>query len=72
MARKAKSCYDCPAHTDGCCLLGYERTQENCNITGPKGMGHVTIYSPKQCCHKPKTVKEFSKRLKELNNAKKD
>ena len=60
MARKVKNCYSCPAHTDGCCLLGYERTQENCNIIGPKGMGHVTICSPKECCHKPKTIKEFS------------
>ena len=67
MPRKAKSCYNCSAHTDSTCLLGYERDAVNCNINGPKGGGHITIYSPKQCCHKPKTVKEFSMRF---NNAK--
>ena len=63
--RKVKNCYGCLAHTEGYCLLGYERNKENCNIAGPKGMGHTTIYSSKECCHKPKTIKEFLKRLKE-------
>lgn len=45
--RKAKDCYGCPAHTDSKCLLGYERDAVNCNINGPKGGGHITIYSLK-------------------------
>ena len=64
MTYKVKNCYSCPAHTDIGCLLGYERDAVNCNINGPKGSGHITIYSPKQGCHKPKTIKEFSKRFK--------
>ena len=59
MVRKAKSCYNCPAHSlnnrrsnNGGCLLGYSLVYDK--ITD--------MYSPKECCHKPKTVKEFSKR----------
>ena len=63
MTYKVKNCYGCPAHTDSKCLLDYERDAVNCNINGPKGGGHITIYSPKECCHKPKTQKEFFKRL---------
>ena len=62
MVRKTKSCYGCPAHTESICLLGYKRTTTNCNIIGPKGGGHLTVYSPVECCHKPKTQKEFFKR----------
>ena len=64
MTYKAKNCYNCPAHTDSKCLLDYERYAVNCNIKGPKGSGHITIYSPKECCHKPRTQKEFFKRWK--------
>lgn len=66
MVRKVKNCYGCPAHTDSKCLLGYERNNVYENVKGPKGIGHIVIYSPKTCCHKPKTVKEFSKRLRNL------
>ena len=62
MSRKAKSCYNCPAHTESYCLLGYQRNYVFENVKGPKGIGHIVICSPKECCHKPKTVKEFSKR----------
>ena len=64
MAYKVKNCYGCPAHTDSKCLLDYERNAVNCNINGPKGGGHITIHSPKECCHKPKTIKEFLERFK--------
>ena len=67
MTRKAKNCYGCPAETifdyqerSTYCLLNYERVQE---IVFVKGITTYR-YSPKECCHKPKTVKEFSKRLK--------
>ena len=68
MSNKVKNCYGCPAHTESLCLLGYKRNESNCNIKGYKGGGHVTIYSPKICCHKPKTQKEFIQRLKGTNN----
>lgn len=67
MARKVKNCYGCPA--DGGeigCLLKHERNIKYENIKTPKGLGHVTVYSPKECCHKPKTMKEFAKRVKGL------
>ena len=64
MPRKANSCYNCPAHNynnrhcnNGSCLLGYDLTYNT----------KIDSYSPKECCHKPKTIKEF---LKRLNNAK--
>lgn len=62
---KVKNCYDCPAHTTTNCLLGYTRDRQFINVAGPKGLGHIEIYSPKSCCHKPRTQKEFIKRLKE-------
>ena len=66
--RKVKNCYGCHAHTDSKCLLDYERDAVNCNINGPKGGGHITIYSPKECCHKPKTYKEFTMRFNDTEN----
>ena len=60
MSRKAKSCYNCIAFSfnnrhcnNGGCLLGYDV------IYNPI----TDLYSPKECCHKPKTIKEFSKRF---------
>lgn len=64
--RKAKSCYSCPVHTDSGCSLGYKRNISSCNVKGTKGLGHTAIYSPEVCCHKPKTQKEFFRRLKRL------
>lgn len=67
MVRKVKNCYGCPADGGAIgCLLKYERNKVFENIVGPKGLGCLTIYSPKECCHKPKTVKEFAKRLKNI------
>lgn len=66
MVRKVENCYGCPADGIIGCLLGYERNKKYENMRGPRGLGCITIYSPKECCHKPKTVKEFAKRLKEL------
>ena len=58
--RKAKSCYNCIAFNynnrrcnNGGCLLGYDVTY---NST-------TDLYSPKECCHKPKTYKEFTRRF---------
>ena len=72
MPIKAKSCYRCPAESifdyqtgATCCLLNYNREEQVLIVNGVV----VYKYSPKECCHKPKTIKEFSKRLKELNNA---
>lgn len=68
MTRKVKNCYGCPADSGNIgCLLRYERNEEHPYIKGPKGYAHVTVYSPKECCHKPKTVKEFVKRWRMLN-----
>ena len=58
--RKAKNCYNCIAfsynnrrYNNGGCLLGY-------NVT----YNFITdLYSPKECCHKPKTYKEFTRRF---------
>lgn len=59
--RKAKSCYNCIAHNvnnignnNGICLLGYDMVYNS----------QTGLYSPKECCHKPKSVKEFVKRLR--------
>lgn len=59
--RKAKTCYNCIAHSvnnirsnNGICLLGYPMVYNN----------QTGLYSPKECCHKPKSVKEFVKRLR--------
>lgn len=59
--RKVKNCYGCPADNGRCgCLLKYERVgkYEIFNKVS------LLIYSPVKCCHKPKSVKEFFKRLK--------
>lgn len=67
MVRKVENCYGCPADGGATgCLLRHERNIKYENIKGPKGLCHITIYSPKECCHKPKTMKEFAKRVKEL------
>lgn len=59
--RKAKTCYNCIAHSvnnlgynNGICLLGYDMVYNN----------QTGLYSPKKCCYKPKSVKEFVKRLR--------
>lgn len=59
--RKAKSCYNCIAHSvnnigynNAICLLGYDMVYNN----------QTGLYSPKECCHKPKSVKELVKRLR--------
>ena len=67
MARKVKNCYGCPADIGTGCLLNYERDAVFEYIRGPKGCGHITVYSPKICCHKPKTQKEFFNRWIKLN-----
>ena len=61
MTRKAKNCYDCIAFSlnnrytqNGGCLLGYEQIYDSVK----------DFYIPKECCHKPKTIKEFSERCK--------
>ena len=62
MARKAKNCLECPADGGHCgCLLKYERVgkYEIFNKVS------LLIYSPVKPCHKPKSYKEFVKRLKE-------
>lgn len=63
--RKAKSCYNCIAfsynnrrYNNGGCLLGYDVTYNS--ITD--------LYSPKECCHKPKTYKEFTRRFNDTEN----
>lgn len=64
MTRKVKNCYGCPADGGATgCLLKHERNKVFENVVGPKGGGHIIIYSPKECCHKPKTIKKFSKRF---------
>lgn len=67
MARKVENCYGCPADGGATgCLLRYKRNIRYENMKGPKGLACITIYSPKECCHKPKTMKEFAKRVKGL------
>ena len=61
MSCKVKDCYGCPADGIDCCLLGYDRILKYEYFIGPKGGGHHKVYSPKECCHKPKTIKEFTK-----------
>lgn len=58
--RKAKSCYSCIAFSynnrhcnNGGCLLGYEQLYDSVK----------DMYSPKECCYKPRTLKEFSRRF---------
>lgn len=61
MVRKVKNCYGCPADGGATgCLLKYKRDEryERFNKV------NLLIYSPKECCHKPKTVKEFIRRWK--------
>lgn len=67
MARKVENYYGCPADGGATgCLLRCKRNIRYENMRGPKGLACLTIYFPKECCHKPKTIKEFAKRLKEL------
>lgn len=61
MTRKARNCYNCIAFSynskyrqNGGCLLGYEQTYDSAK----------DFYIPKECCHKPRTQKEFFKRRK--------
>lgn len=61
--RKVTNCYGCHADSSTGCLLGYEREAEQWYIQGPKGRGHITTYAPKECCHKPRTLKEFTRRF---------
>ena len=65
MANKVKNCYGCPADTYGMCLLGYKREFEYGYVDTPFGTHTCKISYPIECCHKPKTVKEFKKRLKD-------
>ena len=69
MPRKVKSCYGCPAESTfdyetGAkrCLLNYDRERQVLIVYGVI----VYKYSPKTCCHKPKTVKEYFKRLNDI------
>lgn len=67
MTRKVKNCYGCLADGGATgCLLKHKRNKVFENIIGPKGLGCIMVYSPKECCHKPKTTREFAKRVKEL------
>lgn len=68
--RKVKDCYGCPAHTNICCLLGFERNKTNKNVNFGGIRGCVTIYSPKICCHKPKSSKYFFKKWQEVRRMK--
>ena len=72
MSCKVKDCYGCPADGIDCCLLGYDRILKYEYFIGPKGGGHHKVYSPKECCHKPKTIKEFTKRWGKYNTDKFD
>ena len=53
MARRAKSCYSCPAYMDTYCSLGYELEYVNWGL-----------HRPKVCCNKPKTIKEYFSKLR--------
>ena len=68
--RKVKNCYGCPANDSIGCLLGYERNETNKNVNFEGRCGHITIYSPKICCHKPKSVKDFFNRWQEVRRMK--
>lgn len=57
--RKAKTCSGCPAREFLSCRLGYETE------TYELGYG-VMCSRPLEICHKPRSVKEFYERLKEL------
>ena len=60
MARKVENCYGCPADGGATgCLLRHKRNIRYENMKGPKGLACIT-------CHKPKTMKEFAKRVKGL------
>lgn len=67
MTRKVENCYGCPADNSAIgCLLGHKRNIKYENMKGPKGLACITIYYPKECCHKPKSIKEFVKRWKKF------
>lgn len=68
--RKVKNCYGCPAHDTTGCLLGFERNETIKNIKLGGLSGYITIYSPKICCHKPKSVKDFFKKWQEVKRMK--
>lgn len=59
--RKAKSCYGCYAYSNwlNVCLLNY-RTETYAWVGG------IGLIRPVKCCHKPKTTKEYFKRLSEV------
>ena len=74
MSRKATCCYGCYAHIGGFqdyCNLGHPTETYEVNVNGMS----MRMLRPKECCHKPKTVKEYFKRLNERierNNSARD